>query len=347
MSEQNNCPICRKTDVEKYPDHKNNVVYVMCPICGAFAITAGFFTKDKKDINSIASFLYYKLNVQKNLTKYSSCFLGTAEEYEKLKGDYGKEHLVTEKEIAAFLPKNFAGRIDKILLALSYKSKYFGDELKLSGEETCSLLFAKRYDENGLLLHNAKTKIEKQVREMLNYLEEKNYISSKNGFEGGYLITLLGDGWKRVEQIERSDEFNKNVFVSMSFAKEMDPVRKAIKKGITDAGFSAEFLDEIIHNRQIIPEMFRLIRECRFLIMDISDPNYGAYYEAGYAQGLGKEVIITCSNETFNREYKTKTEKKYARYLKPHFDILQKQILRWDDYADLTHKLTEWIKALF
>lgn len=342
MWEQNYCPVCSKPDVDKHPDYKNNAVYVICPICGAFVFTTGFSTEDK---NSIASFLYYKLNAQKSITKYSSCFLGTADEYEKMKADYRTEHLVTEKEIAAFLPKNFAERIDKILLALSYKSKYFGEELKLCAEETYSLLFAKRYDENGFPLHS--TKIQKQVREMFNYLAENKYISSKNGFEGGYLVTLLGEGWKRVEQIQRSDDLNKNVFVSMSFADEMKPVREAIKKGITDAGFSAEFLDEIIHNRQIIPEMFRLIRECRFLIMDISDPNYGAYYEAGYAQGLGKEVIITCSNETFNREYKTEEENKYARYLKPHFDILQKQILRWENEADLTHKLTEWIKALF
>lgn len=345
MAEQNYCPICGKTDVDKRPDYKNNVVYVMCPICGAFAITSGFYTKEKKDRNSIASFLYYKLNVQKNITKYSSCFLGTEEEYEKMKDDYGTDHLVTEKEIATFLPRSIAERIDRILIALSYRSKYFGDELKLSSEETYSLLFAKRYDENGYPLHN--TKIAKQVKEILNYLTENKYISAKNSLESGYLITLLGDGWKRVEQIERSDEFNKNVFVSMSFAENTKPVREAIREGITQAGFSPEFLDEIIHNKQIVPEMFRLIRECRFLIMDISDPNYGAYYEAGYAQGLGKEVIITCSAEAFNRKYETEEEKKYERYLKPHFDIAQKQVLVWKDHSDLTHKLSEWIKALF
>ena len=90
--------------------------------------------------------------------------------------------------------------------------------------------------------------------------------------------------------------------------------------------------------------MFRLIRECRFLIMDISDPNYGAYYEAGYARGLGKEIIITCSHDTHNKEYTTEEER---RHLKPHFDIAQKQILVWNNYNDLTQKLEQWIRALF
>jgi hypothetical protein len=35
------------------------------------------------------------------------------------------------------------------------------------------------------------------------------------------------------------------------------------------------------------------------------------------------------------------------RELKPHFDLAQKQILVWKDEADLTKKLTEWIKFLF
>ena len=97
-------------------------------------------------------------------------------------------------------------------------------------------------------------------------------------------------------------------------------------------------------DKEIVPEMFRLIRECRFLIMDISDPNYGAYYEAGYALGFGKEIIITCSQEIYNKEYTTEEER---RHLKPHFDIAQKQILVWKDYNDLTKKLEQWIRALF
>ena len=92
--------------------------------------------------------------------------------------------------------------------------------------------------------------------------------------------------------------------------------------------------------------MFRLIRESRFLILEITDPNYGAYYEAGYALGLGKEVIICCKEEVFTKKYETEEEQKYQKYLQPHFDIAQKQILVWSNYEDLTHKLTEWIKAI-
>jgi nucleoside 2-deoxyribosyltransferase len=33
------------------------------------------------------------------------------------------------------------------------------------------------------------------------------------------------------------------------------------------------------------------IRRCRFLIADLSDGSAGAYWEAGFAEGLGKPVI--------------------------------------------------------
>lgn len=131
----------------------------------------------------------------------------------------------------------------------------------------------------------------------------------------------------------------------MAFSDGTKNIREVIRNGITNAGYSAELIDEIIHNKQIVPEMLRLIRESRFLVLDITEPNYGAYYEAGYAQGLGKEVIICCRAEKTNEKL-TIDEEKYSKYIRPHFDIAQKQILFWNDFNDLSKKLSEWIKAI-
>ena len=139
--------------------------------------------------------------------------------------------------------------------------------------------------------------------------------------------------------------------IAVSIMAEIIRIKNSREQG---AGYSAELMDEIIHNHQIVPEMLRLILESRFLIMDITQPNFGAYYEAGYAQGLGKEIIVTCQEEVFNqkkyecefipKDDKTCWLKEVAT--KPHFDIAQKQILVWKDYADLTKKLSEWIKFI-
>jgi len=205
------------------------------------------------------------------------------------------------------------------------------------------LLFITLFNKNNQPLESVD--VEMQLSEMTDYLTTNEYAKI-SGDGDGFYVTLLAEGWKRVDELQQQGTDSKEVFVSMSFAPSAALTREAIRNGIIKADFSPEFIDEIIHNRQIVPEMFRLIRECRFLILDISEPNYGAYYEAGYALGLGKEVIITCSAEVFSHKYESEEEKKYERYLKPHFDIAQKQILVWNDYDDLTRKLCEWIKAL-
>jgi nucleoside 2-deoxyribosyltransferase len=60
------------------------------------------------------------------------------------------------------------------------------------------------------------------------------------------------------------------------------------------------------------------IRRCRFLIADLSDDNAGAYWEAGFAEGLGKPVIYICRSSSNGEEKKT------------HFDANHRQTVRWD-----------------
>src|SRR5262249_15556703 len=61
------------------------------------------------------------------------------------------------------------------------------------------------------------------------------------------------------------------------------------------------------------------IRRCRFLIADLSDDNPGAYWEAGFAEGLGKLVIYICRSSRSNGEEK-----------KTHFDTDHRHTVRWD-----------------
>ena len=44
------------------------------------------------------------------------------------------------------------------------------------------------------------------------------------------------------------------------------------------------------------------IRDSAFVIADLTHDNHGAYWEAGYAEGLGKPVVYICERE----EFKTK-----------------------------------------
>lgn len=60
-----------------------------------------------------------------------------------------------------------------------------------------------------------------------------------------------------------------------------------------------------------------MIRRCKFLLADLTHGNKGAYWESGYAEGLGKHVIYLCKKEIFDKE-------------KTHFDTNHCTTVIWD-----------------
>ena len=286
------------------------------------------------------------------------------------KEDFSNIYNLSPAMVEAWYPKTFAEKVDKILLYLAQKTKYMGEELDIYYQDLAKIYFITHKP-----IEDIQYTVPKQVLHQIDYFnvyfESVGLLTFANhGFEyplqwkqEAYPM-LTPKGWGRIDELQKMTIINKNIFVSMAFNGDTKDTREAIRQGIINAKHSPEFLDEIIHNRQIVPEMFRLIRESRFLILEISDPNYGAYYEAGYALGLNKEVIVCCRRDVFerkdydcdkdkdqeenqNKQNKEDTKCWYMqKALKPHFDILQKQILIWDDYADLTKKLEEWIREL-
>lgn len=349
MSE-NKCPICG-SEADISPVDNINYKFVECPCCGRLEMNITGLPFDGKPIDNdkLASYLFYN-NGQSNIPIDADRirffnFIGHKEFFDRVKIKCPYSFYVTNNIVEAWYPSTFNEKVDMFLLMMYNRSHFMGDYVIFSKEQLLSACFAIR-ERQGVA--RKILDVSDQCTQFTNYLINQGYIKEiVSGFQ------LLPDGYKRVDELQKSNSNNKNVFVSMAFSDYTKDTREAIRQGIINAGYSAEFIDEIIHNKQIVPEMFRLIRESRFLILDISDPNYGAYYEAGYALGLGKEVIICCNEDIFHGNIKvngkapTEEEKdKFGKYFRPHFDIAQKQILVWKDYEDLTKKLEEWIKSI-
>lgn len=73
------------------------------------------------------------------------------------------------------------------------------------------------------------------------------------------------------------------------------------------------------------------IRRARFLVVDITDPRPAVLFEAGFAEGLGLEIVWTCRRERWE-EVKV-------------FDTRQLPHLLWDDAADFKERLVARIRA--
>lgn len=100
--------------------------------------------------------------------------------------------------------------------------------------------------------------------------------------------------------------------------------------GITDAGFQPFRIDQKFTNRGISDEIKAEIRMAQFTVADFTGQRQSVYYEAGFAQGLGREVIWCCKDNQVE---------------KLHFDIKHLGHVVWNDPADLRLKLKQSIEA--
>jgi nucleoside 2-deoxyribosyltransferase len=106
---------------------------------------------------------------------------------------------------------------------------------------------------------------------------------------------------------------------------------EAIKPAIEDAGYKAIRIDKIEHNRSISDEIIALIRGSRFVVADFTHQNQGVYFEAGFAYGLGRNVIWMCSES--NKD-------------ELHFDTRQYAHIMYKDINDAKLKLKNRIEAI-
>lgn len=344
---QNNyrrCPICQG-DADVFPQGFD--LFVTCSSCGRISIQRSFVDNciHLSWLDMLSSYLYYNGGFSNPLDLEDERFFNIIgrEHFAKAESEkYPYSFIVTKDVVETWYPRNLEEQVNCFLAGLYKRQKFNGQEIPFTKAMLYSACFV-RCENIESKLKSEESK--QQADFFLDYLKNENFIKVRCEDGENIGITLLHKGLSRIDTQGQTKK-SKHIFVSMSFAEKTKPTREAIRQGIINAGFLPDFIDEIIHNHQIVPEMFRLIRESQLLILDVSDPNYGAYYEAGYALGLGKEVIVCCSSEKFYKKYETDEEKKFERYLKPHFDISQKQILIWNDESDLTKKLSEWIKAL-
>ena len=72
------------------------------------------------------------------------------------------------------------------------------------------------------------------------------------------------------------------------------------------------------------------IRDAAFVLVDLTHANEGAYWEAGYAEGLGKHVLYLCNRQIF-------TDKG------THFDTNHCTTVLWDSATPAP--FTEELKA--
>ncbi len=147
-------------------------------------------------------------------------------------------------------------------------------------------------------------------------------------------IGLTVKGWDYVYQFNYHIS-SSSVFIAMAFTDNSGAIlspalRDKIKLCIEDSGFNAIIVDEVEHNDGIMDKVIASINQSKFVIAELSHHKRGVYYEAGYAKGLGLQVIHVVSR---------------ADLKDCHFDVMHLNLIVWDDLEDLYKKLSNRIIA--
>lgn len=115
---------------------------------------------------------------------------------------------------------------------------------------------------------------------------------------------LTLSGWKWFEDLNRGKSSSRMAFMAMQFGdQELDRIYgDHFKLAVAATGFDLKRVDEG-QPAGLIDDRLRVdIRQSRFLIADLTHQNRGAYWEAGFAEGLGKPVIYTCRKDVFENK---------------------------------------------
>lgn len=148
-------------------------------------------------------------------------------------------------------------------------------------------------------------------------------------------LRLTLNGWATYEELKRGQSTSRTAFMAMKFGDpKLDQVyAEHFKPAVSATGFDLRRNDEE-QQAGLIDDLMRVqIRQSRFLIADLTHHNQGSYWEAGYAEGLGKPVIYTCRKDVFDAG--------------THFDTNHHLTVVWetDKMAEAERKLKATIRA--
>lgn len=129
-------------------------------------------------------------------------------------------------------------------------------------------------------------------------VESGSYRKIADTFWG---VDLTLEGWDRYEEEKRGSFSSNTAFIAMQFNDtQLDEfVNKVIKPATTEMGYELVDMRDVARAGVIDNIMRTQIRDSAFVIVDLTHDNSGAYWEAGYAEGLGKPVIYICEKTKF------------------------------------------------
>lgn len=299
------CPVCNseiaKPEQHQYKKHFNT--YYSCKRCGEFDV-----------LGSFSPMLHATLgDDNKKIAVLSHWIRAKHEKISKSKPDeqFYREVIILDKKLVDNIikrtPPSPAEQANNFVRWLGENIDAPGEEVLVAPSTHQAIMGAQT--QNGFAL-------------VIGYLFNAGIVIGQRYLEepGKAHVTLSFEGWKHFEELKSGVVDSQKAFMAMKYgdAQLEKIVEEVFKPAVKQTGFD---LFKLVDRPKagLIDDRLRVeIQTSSFLIADLTHENAGAYWEAGYAEGLGKPVIYTCEKEKFEEQ-------------KPHFDTNHHLTIIWDE----------------
>ena len=300
------CPFCRKEETLTRPNHW-------------FDCLGGFFLnwpKCNEYVKRIAGNDEYKQQRCWTVLAYHIAHKFGLKSYRS--NDNKSRMIDFEKVLQDNMLPTPMEQIDNMILFLGQNSEFLGHTIPFSPRQPNSLFHQVKAWVGAITNDN--------IRAITDALKSRGFIEVfLTGNNEIMWAKLLLDGWTYFQSLQERNPESKQIFMAMAFNEEATNfVNTHLKPLAKELGFDLTLLNEIVSEENLIDDKLRVeIKRSRILICDLTHGNQGAYWEAGYAEGLGIPVIYICRKEILD-----------SPETKPHFDVNHQEIFTWKDDED-------------
>lgn len=332
------CVFCE--DSKTHSTIKGDKYHYNCPRCGKYEYLSSDHSKIMKILNKKKQEIDFNLDEREIFRTYCS-YVMHAKHFDK-------------EDVEVHVTPQFAESLTKEYRAFDVLEQKDNFIFWLCAEPFMSIpdlsddgadFFEDRYSWFGCkTLFDVKNLLEILQQEGFVRLSERpqNVLGEYNNTPYMTISNVLSPtlkAYELYEQLKKGKKATNKAFLALQFDGALNEKRKKkLKKAVSQTGFILNTVDEE-PKAGLIDDKIRLdIRNSRFVIADLTDGNKGAYWEAGFAEGMGKSVIYMCREDVFNDEKK-----------RPHFDVSHHQCITWskDKFDEAMEKLKNTIRYTF
>lgn len=303
------CSLCKNPKATEEP--KGGSAIVTCPQCGRYSITdVAMLLKDQIKVPRHLLSGVVRNYWETTCKPYNVCndFTASMDDFKRL------------APVAIPSGTDIPAKADYVFRHICRKSCHPGIVVRVSGRNDFVIGFCQNYDE----LHFCLCFLEKQ-----GLIESVKYESNADA-----CCRVSATGWAYLSGV--GTDSKDQGFIAMAFCLATSDLlhTAGLNPGIESAGYKPQRIDRKEHNNRIDDEIVAEIRKSKFVVADLTGKNAGAYFEAGFAMGLGKPVIWTCQQSEIDAG-------------NVHFDTRQYSIVSWEpDKLDIfATRLTQRIEA--